>query len=370
MIVTSLLMTVLKHNLAQDSNGTQFPDLAYVQNGHERQKLDLFLPKPFNAGDKPIPVILWIHGGGWSQGSRKQCLPVREGYLEQGYAIASLGYRLSGDAIHPAQINDVMAAVVWLKKNATKYGLDRDHFAAWGSSAGGHLASLLGTFGGREVGKDTSRVQAVVSYYGPTDFAAFVKTPGYERHADASSGESKLVGGPVLEKAEISKQVSPTTHVSKSSPPFLFVHGSADPVVPHNQSELLFDALKRSNVPARFHTIEGAGHGGPSFSDKKVLALVDQFLQYRLKGQGTDFPAYEKTASKSEAPANGRGAQPRQPAGRAVPWSQLIERRDTNKDGKISQSEFPGPAALFKRLDQNGDGFIDKSEYPQNESIV
>jgi len=366
--MVALFMTLFENTLHNTQQGqvAKHPDLTYVQGGHERQKLDLYLPKSRKPGDKPVPVILWIHGGGWSQGSRKQCLPVREGYLDKGYAVASLGYRLSGDAIFPAQIEDVKAAVVWLKQHADDYGLDRDHFAAWGSSAGGHLASLLGTAGGKESGKFTSRVQAVVSYYGPTDFLAFAKTKGYERHAEASSGESKLVGGPVLEKVEASKQASPVNFVEKSSPPFLFVHGDADPVVPYNQSELLFGALKGKNVPARFHTIEGAGHGGPAFSDPKVLALVDQFLSFRLKGEGADFVPYEKSSSKVETAPGGPGGQRGQGAGRAVPWAQLLARRDANKDGKISQSEFPGPEQLFKRLDKNGDGFLEQSEYPQN----
>ncbi|MCX7825807.1 MAG: alpha/beta hydrolase, partial [Verrucomicrobiae bacterium] len=120
-------------------------DLAYVENGHARQKLDLYLPEKAAA---PLPLIIWVHGGGWAAGSKDQCQPLRSGYTSRGYAVASIGYRLSSDAIFPAQIEDCKAAIRWLRAHAKQYGLNPDRFGVWGSSAGGHLAALLGTTGG------------------------------------------------------------------------------------------------------------------------------------------------------------------------------------------------------------------------------
>src|SRR5262249_24089734 len=141
------------------------------KDGHERQKLDLYLP---DKADGPLPVVVWVHGGAWRQGSKNGCPGV---YLAaRGFAVASVGCRLSHDAVFPAQIEDCKAAVRWLRANAKKYTLDPDHVGAWGASAGGHLVALLGTTGGMKdlEGKDgdldqSSKVQCVVDWFGPTD---------------------------------------------------------------------------------------------------------------------------------------------------------------------------------------------------------
>src|SRR5262249_12628746 len=145
-------------------------DLPYVTGGHQRQTLDLYLP----SAEQPVPLIIWIHGGAWRVGSKEDDLPLD--YLAQGCAVASINYRLSQHALFPAQIEDCKAAVRWLRANATRFKLDPQRFGAWGPSAGGHLAALLGTTGAVrafEVGANlvvSSRVQAVVDYFGPTDF--------------------------------------------------------------------------------------------------------------------------------------------------------------------------------------------------------
>ena len=147
---------------------TVYRDVAYVTDGHERQKLDLYVPE---VGEN-LPLIIWVHGGAWRGGDKAHY--VRMEYLKAGYAGASINYRLSQHAIFPAQIEDVKAAVRWLRTNAETYRLDPNRFAAWGSSAGGHLVAMLGTAGDVaefEVGENlkvSSRVQAVVDYFGPT----------------------------------------------------------------------------------------------------------------------------------------------------------------------------------------------------------
>ena len=265
-------------------------NIPYVTNGHERQVLDLFTPQ--DAKDK-LPLIIWIHGGGWQNGSKDGFPPLFKGYVQKGYAVASINYRLSGHATFPAQIEDCKAAIRWLRAHAQENQIDPDHIGVWGSSAGGHLVALVGTSGNVkefDVGENldqSSRVQAVCDFYGPTDFKVFVTTPKYESHSSDNSPEAKLIGGPVLTNLEKAAKLNPITYVTKDDPPFMIVHGDADPTVPINQSELLFDALKQSDVPVHFHTINDARHGGPEFNAPPVETMIEQFFETSLKGQGT-----------------------------------------------------------------------------------
>ncbi len=341
-------------------------DLAYVEGGHERQKLDLFLPEKTNG---PLPVVIWVHGGGWQNGSKDQCPPLRGGYLERGYAVASLGYRLSQHAVFPAQIEDCKAAIRWLRAHAQEYGLDAERFGVWGSSAGGHLVALIGTSGEVkefEVGanlEQSSRVQAVCDWFGPTDFTVFANTPGYESHATATSPEAKLLGGAVLENKEKAARLNSITYVSRDDPPFLIVHGDKDPTVPINQSELLFAALKKAGVSAHFHTIRGAGHGGPGFNDPQISDMVSAFFDQTLKAKTAPTGTPEAKTTESTATAS-PSSDARPAANRTLPaFAEILSRSDTNKDGKLSRDEFRGPPPLFLRLDRNGDGFFTREEH-------
>lgn len=258
-------------------------DLSYVSNGHERQKLDLYVPDAV----EPLPLILWVHGGAWLSGSKDDPVPLA--YLEAGYALASINYRLSPDAQFPAQIQDCKAAVRWLRAHATRYGLDPNRFGAWGNSAGGHLAALLGTTGdvdafdvGEHLGA-SSRVQAVVDYFGPTDFVQMDahRTPNGLVHDAADSPESRLIGGPIQENKGKVARANPITYVTKDDPPFLIIHGDADSIVPHHQSVLLEAALKQAGVPVSLYTVAGGGHG--DFTDPNLRRQVRAFLATHLK---------------------------------------------------------------------------------------
>jgi acetyl esterase/lipase len=259
-------------------------NLAYVTNGHDRQKLDLFIPP---GATNPLPVIIWVHGGAWLGGSKEQnpALP----YLQQGYAVASLNYRLSQHAIFPAQIEDCKAAVRWLRAHAKEHNLAPDRFAAWGASAGGHLVALLGTAGDVkpfDVGSHlefSSRVQAVVDFFGPTDLLQMGKQAPADsmiNHDSPDAPEAKLIGGPVQENKEKAAAANPITYVTKAAPPFLILHGDKDNLVPYQQSELLRDALQKVGVPVTFEIVKGAGHGfgGPDI-DRQVTAFFDQHLK-------------------------------------------------------------------------------------------
>ncbi len=342
-------------------------DLVYVEGGHERNKLDLYLPE---KAEGTLPLIIWVHGGGWQNGSKDGCPPLRAGYVEQGYAVASINYRLSGHAVFPAQIEDCKAAIRWLRAHAKEYSLDPQRFGVWGSSAGGHLVALIGTSADVkdfDVGAhqdQSSRVQAVCDYYGPTDFTVFVTTPGYESHATDASPEAKLIGGAVMQNKDKAARVNPITYVTKDDPPFLIVHGDKDPTVPINQSQLLFDALKKSEVSAHLHTIHGAGHGGPGFAGKNIDEMVRQFFAEQLKSSSakTEALTTESTADPAMMERDPRKGMPPGGARRGIPWEAVTGRDDKNKDGKVSKEEFSGPPQLFKLLDQNGDGMLEKSE--------
>jgi acetyl esterase/lipase len=258
-------------------------DLPYVTNGHERQKLDLYLPE---IGNKR-PLIIWIHGGAWMMGNKENAGALQ--FLSEGFAVASVNYRLSQHAIFPAQIEDCKAAVRWLRAHAGQYSLDPERFGAWGPSAGGHLVALLGTTGDTkefEVGENlmfSSKVQAVVDFFGPTDFLEMDKQrlPDGMVHNTPDSPESRLVGGHIAGNEDKVQKANPITYVTQSAPPFLIVHGDADPLVPHHQSELLDASLRAAGVKVRFYTVKGGGHG--QFTDPKVPELVENFFMRHLK---------------------------------------------------------------------------------------
>jgi len=258
-------------------------DLPYVTNGHERHKLDLYLPKE----GKDLPLIIWVHGGAFRMGSKNVGAPLA--YLADGYAVASLNYRLSQQAIFPAQIEDCKAAVRWLRANATKFNLDPNRFGAWGASAGGHLVAMLGATGDVkefDVGENlavSSRVQVVADYFGPTDFLQMDdhRLPNGQVHNTPDSPESQLIGVPLQENKEKVARANPITYITKDDPPFLIVHGDSDPLVPHHQSELLAAALEKAGIPTTFYTVKGGGHG--NFKDPVVPEITKKFFAKYLK---------------------------------------------------------------------------------------
>lgn len=292
-LVTCTVVILVSVAIAQQAVRSESPqaakgpgiyrDLPYVTNGHERQKLDLYLPK----SEEKLPLIIRIHGGAWLAGSKESEGPGN--FVRNGYAVASINYRLSQHAIFPAQIEDCKSAVRYLRANAQKYNLDPNRFAVWGSSAGGHLAALLGTTGDInefDVGENltvSSKVQAVVDYFGPIDFLQIEahRLPEGMVHNIPDSPESKLIGGLIADNPEKAAKANPINYVTKDDPPFLIVHGDKDPLVPHHQSEILEAALKKAGVPVTFYTVKGGGHGG--FRDPNVPRLTKEFFEEYLK---------------------------------------------------------------------------------------
>jgi acetyl esterase/lipase len=259
-------------------------DLSYVTNGHERQKLDLYVPK----AKSKVPLVIFVHGGGFRAGDKGDQNP--RPFLDEGYAFASVNYRLSGDARFPAQIEDCKAAVRWLRSHALEYNLDPDHFGAWGTSAGGHLVAMLGTAGDTrefDVGENlgsSSRVQAVADYFGPTDFLQMDahRLPNGMAHDPPGSPESTLIGGPLQRNKEKAARANPITYITANAPPFLIAHGDRDPLVPHHQSELLEAALRSAGVQVTFYTVKGGGHGfRDATADAMRMKLFAKYLSTR-----------------------------------------------------------------------------------------
>jgi acetyl esterase/lipase len=250
-------------------------DLEYVAGGHERQKLDLYLPDKVSG---PLPVVLWVHGGGWRAGDKAGGPAVF--LATKGFAVASMNYRFSQHAVFPAQIHDCKAAVRWLRANSGKYSLDPARIGAWGSSAGGHLVALLGTTNGLKdlEGTDgavdqSSDVQAVVDWFGPTDLLT----------VGAKDTRSELIGGDQAANPEKAKRASPMTYVSAKACPMLIMHGDKDKTVPISQSETFARALKEAGANASFVSVPGAAHGAGGFSKPEVLGQVEEFFVKQLR---------------------------------------------------------------------------------------
>ena len=258
-------------------------DIPYVEGGHEQQRLDLYLPE---KADARRPLVVWVHGGGWEAG-RKEDSPAAW-LVGKGFTVASINYRLSQHAVFPAQIQDCKSAIRWLRANAAKYHLDPNRVGVAGDSAGGHLVALLGTTGGVKELEGSqgnldqfSRVQAVVDFYGPTDFVSW--DPHFSNYAYAVI--TRLIGGPPHENKEKARKASSVAYVNKDSAPFLILHGDKDGIVPLAQSQELAEALKKAGVEVDLQVIKGSGHGGPAFLSPENRKLIDEFFAKHL-GKG------------------------------------------------------------------------------------
>jgi len=301
LLLAALFMPVYPSAQGQRTANTDYIkrkwiDIAYA-NQSQAQKLDIYLPE---EGDGPYPVILSIHGGAFKSGDKGdgQVNAMLEG-LKRGYAVVSVNYRLSGEAIWPAQIQDVKAAIRWIRANSKQYKLNSGKIAAWGGSAGGHLSAMAGTSGNVKELEDlsqgnadqSSRVQAVVDWFGPTDFlkmdeqAKESKVANPQVHSIPDSPESQLIGKNLQDAPDLVKAANPETYISKDDPPFFIQHGLNDPLVPYPQSVNFAKKLEQTlgKEKVTLELIPGTGHGGPNFQTKenidKVFAFLDKYLK-------------------------------------------------------------------------------------------
>jgi acetyl esterase/lipase len=274
---TILTITCLAIRAAFAADATVQKDIPYVANGHPRQTLDLYLPAGEHAA--PLPLIVWIHGGAWKLGS-KDWITVR--YLvDHGYALASIGYRFSQDAIFPAQIQDCNAALDFLLKNAKKYHLDPNRVIIGGGSAGGHLALLLGLARKQKTwGADPNfHAQAILDFFGVTDIAAAKKgITDPAKLAEIDSIYRQLLGALPAARPDLAKAASPLAYVTRDTPPVLIIHGEKDDTVPLDQSRSLKSALDTLKVRNQLIIVPGAGHDGPLFASPELQKPVLEFL--------------------------------------------------------------------------------------------
>jgi acetyl esterase/lipase len=251
-------------------------DVVFGKGGKTELKLDLAMPKD---GEGPFPAIVCIHGGGWVSGDRKQMGKTIEVLARRGYVAISPDYRLAPRDRFPAQIEDCKAAVRWLRANAKMYHVDTRRIGVVGFSAGGHLACLLGVTG-KDDGLDgdggnaeqSSAVQAVVSFFGPTDLTRDV----WDRDV-RTKNLVPLLGGTPDKKADAYRKASPMTYAGKNAPPYLFLHGTEDRVVPIEQAKDLAEKLRKAGGSARLVSVEGEGHG---WRGEKLLRTIAQMMDF------------------------------------------------------------------------------------------
>jgi acetyl esterase/lipase len=273
---------------------SSFKDIEYGRAGDRPLLLDIDLP---DDEEGPFPVVLWLHGGGWSSGSKDDRPLVRvvdDELRRQGYAIVAIDHRLSTEAVFPAPLLDCKAAVRWLRSNAAAYALDASHIGAWGFSSGGHLAALLGTSAGTLEFRDynsrySDGVQAVCTFAAPIDFNAQLtelKLKSPQMHDMALAAETELLGASPIDNPALTSAANPITYVSPESPPFLLITGDHDELIPTSQAELMAQALRQVGVEATAYVVPEGLHGMyglPEEETAKIIKMVVEFFDRHLK---------------------------------------------------------------------------------------
>jgi len=264
---------------AEEPHHSVHRDIVYVEVDGRKLALDLYLP-----GKQTGPLIVWVHGGAWRGGSKSD---MSLGHLMvQGFPVASVDYRLSPEAQFPAQAHDIKAAIRFLRSKGSELGVNADRIVISGASAGGHLAQLIGVSNGNKelegslgVTGVSSDVQAIVSFFGMSDFMTILEQSTDHGRSVRVPALQLLLGGQPTEKPDLAKLASPVFHVNAKSPPLLLIHGDEDPQAPYQQSQEMEAAYQKAAARVQFETIHGGGHGGEKFFDDKRIALVKQFIE-------------------------------------------------------------------------------------------
>jgi acetyl esterase/lipase len=299
-VILALLLELIIPGFAQQTvieQGKEWIDVDYVGDGIVGHKLDIHLPK---NGTGPFSVIICVYGSAFFSNSSKGVVfkeGIGQALLNGGFAVVSINHRSSHDSIFPAQIHDLKSAIRYIRANAKNYNLKGDKIGITGWSSGGHLSSMAGTTSGKRKGENkgftidlignaptnagtSDAVQAVVDWFGPTDFLRMDSCGSTMNHNDTKSPESTLVGGPIQENRERTRLADPAFYISSSTPPFLIFHGDKDPLVPFCESEYFYKELMAKGVKASFVPVAGGGHGPGVMIDQYYEKMVAFFKAY------------------------------------------------------------------------------------------
>ena len=279
LLVVAVACVLLIRPLAQAQVAQQHQDVVYATVDGKKLGLDIYMP----AGVQTPPLLVWVHGGAWRSGTKERVPMV---FVEHGIATASLDFRLSTEARFPAAVQDIKAAIRFLRANASEYRYRTDRIAISGSSSGGHLAALVGVTNGHTALEGTvgdhpdqsSDVQAIVSYYGASNLTTILaqSTP---HGLNVREPALKLLLGALPESAkELAELASPVFHVDRGDPPLLLVHGDQDPQMPINQAHELEGAYKQLGLDVSLDVVHGAAHGGNAFFSGDHLTRALEFL--------------------------------------------------------------------------------------------
>lgn len=276
-----LLLAVPLGRAADAASGRAAEGIEYARIDGQPLLLDLHLP----PGHVRPPLLVWVHGGAWRAGSRKD-MPLGQ-LVAEGYAVASVDYRLSTQARFPAQVHDLKAAVRFLREHGDTWHLPTRKIVIAGDSAGGHLAALVGVSNGNaelegEEGNDrkqNSDVQGIISFYGGSDLTTILQQSTPHGLSMRVPALELLLGGQPEALPVLARLASPVFHVDKADPPLLLLHGDQDPQMPVNQALELQGAYQRVKAPVQLEIVHGAGHGGATFYDAERLGVVKRFLR-------------------------------------------------------------------------------------------
>jgi acetyl esterase/lipase len=281
-LIVLMAVTVAEARGQSSNSGLHmYEGLVYAQSGGIQLKLDLAVPE----GTGPFPAVLCIHAGGLVRGDRHDMTETIRSLARHGYVGVSPDYRLLPHAKFPAQIEDCKAAVRWIRANAGTYKIDGAHIGALGYSTGGYLACLLGTTDAHDGlegkggnAKESSRVQAVVSFFAPTDFTRRDWTPEVEKKVYIP-----YLGASFDARPDLYRKASPVTYAKASNPPFLLFHGDMDTVVDFRHARELTDRLHLAGVEARLVVMQGEGHGWSGYKLLNTLRQMMDFFDEHLK---------------------------------------------------------------------------------------
>lgn len=255
------------------------PNVTYLTASNRDNKVDLYLPR---GTDSPAPVLVYIHGGGWVGGSKESSVLRLVPWMEMGWAVVNVQYRLGEVSLAPAAVEDCLCALRWIIRNASNYNIDPERIVVTGNSAGGHLALTTGMVPASAgldrqcPGSETLSVAAIINWYGITDVGDLLDGPNTKSYAVEWMGS-------MPNRFKIAERVSPLTYVRSGLPPILTIHGDADPTVPYQHGVQLHEELSKVGVSNQLHTVPGGRHGG--FNRTETIAIFETIQEF-LSGNG------------------------------------------------------------------------------------